>query len=65
LALDGNEVNFSYNWKINGETIDTPSKKTELTVRPAERGGYATIDLVMENLNFLFQKVAGKLNLTL
>lgn len=65
LALEGNEVNFSYNWKINGETIDTPSKKTELTVRPSARGGYATIDLVMENLNFLFQKVSGKLNLTL
>lgn len=65
LALDGNEVNFSYNWKINGETIDTPSKKTELTVRPGSRGGYATIDLVMENLNFLFQKVSAKLNLTL
>lgn len=65
LALGGNEVNFSYNWRINGETIDTPSKKTELTVRPAARGGYATIDLVMENLNFLFQKVSGKLNLTL
>ncbi len=65
LALGGNEVSFSYDWKINGEKIDTPSKKTELTVRPAARGGYATIDLVMENLNFLFQKVSGKLNLTL
>ncbi len=65
LALGGNESSFSYNWKINGETINTPSKKTELTVRPGARGGYATIDLVMENLNFLFQKVGGSLNLTL
>lgn len=65
LAIGGNEVSFSYGWKINGETIATPSKKTELTVRPAARGGYATIDLVMENLNFLFQKVSGRLNLNL
>lgn len=65
LALTGNETNFSYDWKINGESIGTPSKKTELTVRPSSRGGYATINLVLENLNFLFQKVGGKIKLNL
>lgn len=65
LALEGNEGNFTYNWKINGKSIDTPSKKTELTVHPTDRGGYATLELSMENLNTLFQKVTGQLKLDL
>lgn len=60
-----NSSNISYAWKINGDSINTPSKKTELTIRPTDRGGYATIDLVMENLDELFQKVEGILKLTL
>jgi hypothetical protein len=51
FSLTGNENNFSYNWKINNETIETPSKKTELTIRPTARGGYATINFVIGNLN--------------
>jgi hypothetical protein len=65
LALHGNESDFSYKWKINGDDIDTPSKKTELTIHPATRGGYATIDIVLENMNAFFQKVEGQLKLTL
>ncbi len=65
ISLNGNENNFSYEWKINGKDIATPSKKTELTIRPASRGGYATIDVVFENLNTLYQKVTGKLKLSL
>ncbi len=42
LAIKGNENNFNYSWKINGKEIETPKKKTELTIRPASRGGYAT-----------------------
>lgn len=63
MSLKGND--FSYNWKINGETINTPSKKTELTIRPASRGGYATINLIMENLDDLFQKASNTLKLNL
>jgi hypothetical protein len=63
MSLKGN--NFSYNWKINNEIINTPSKKTELTIRPSSRGGYATITLVMENLNDLFQKASNTLKLNL
>lgn len=65
LAVKGNEGKFSYKWKINDEDIATPSKKTELTIRPASRGGYATIGLSLENLSTFFQKVSGQLKLTL
>ncbi len=65
LALKGHENEFNYNWKINGDNINTPSKKTELTIRPTSRGGYANISLMMENLNKLFQKVTGQLKLTI
>lgn len=65
LALKGNESLFTYSWKINGKEIETPSKKTELTIRPASRGGYATINLTLENLNTLYQKAVGQLKLSL
>ncbi len=65
LALSGNENNFNYTWKINGKEIETPSKKTELTIRPAARGGYATIDVLFENLDTIYQSVKGSLKITL
>ncbi len=65
LALKNKENAFTYNWKINGEGITTPTKKTELTIRPSARGGYATISIVMEDLKSFFQKVTGQLKLTL
>lgn len=65
LSIKGNENNFNYTWQINGEGIQTPSKKTELTVRPTSRGGYATINLVIENINELFQKASNQLKLNL
>lgn len=65
MAIKGNEDSFSYNWKINGEDIATPSRKTELTVRPAERGGYATIGITFENLNTLYQKAVKEIKLNL
>lgn len=65
LALAGNENDFTYSWQINGADIATPSKKTELSIQPTERGGYATINVVFENINTLFQKVSGQLKLNL
>ncbi len=65
LPLLGNENKFSYNWKINGEQIKTPSKKSELTVRPESRGGYANINLIIENAGELFQKVSNQLKLNI
>ena len=65
LALKGKENVFDYQWQINGETIETPSKKRELTVRSETKGGYAAISLVMENFNTLFQKVTGNLKINL
>jgi len=63
LSLKGHEDKFIYSWQINGERIATPSKKSELTIRPTSRGGYATIDIVIENLNELFQKASNQLKL--
>jgi len=65
MSLKGNENNFTYSWEINGAPINTPSNKDELTVRPTTKGGYATINLVIENLNELFQKVSNSLKLNI
>jgi hypothetical protein len=65
LAIKGNENEFTYSWKINGKEIETPSRKTQLTIHPASRGGYATIDLVLENLSTFFQSASGQLKLNL
>ncbi len=65
MSVVGNEKDITYDWKINGETIATPSKKTELTVRPTSRGGYATIETTIQNVSELFQKVTNKLKLIL
>ena len=61
-----NSVNdLDYVWKINDNNINTPSKKNELTVRPTSHGGYATMNLVVENLSELFQKVTSGLKINL
>lgn len=65
VSLLGNENNFSYIWKINNESIQTPNKKTELTIKPTSRGGYATINTIIENTNELFQKVSNQLKINL
>ncbi len=56
---------LTYSWQINGENITTPSNKRELTVRPTSHGGYATIDLTIENLSELFQKASNSLKINL
>ena len=63
--INNNNNNFSYSWKINGNNITTPLKKTELTVRPTSHGGYATINLTVANINDLFQKISNELKLNL
>jgi hypothetical protein len=65
LSTMGNENAFTYNWKINGGAIETPSKKTELTIRPTSRGGYATINISIDSVNELFQKVSNQLKINL
>ena len=65
LALKGNENDFTYSWQINGSDIDTPLKKSELTVKPESHGGYSTISLKIENLKLLFQEVASNLTINL
>ncbi|MBK5215234.1 MAG: hypothetical protein JJE53_00270 [Candidatus Pacebacteria bacterium] len=65
ISLKGNESDFSYSWKINNESIQTPFKKTELTIRPASRGGYATINFVIENISELFQTATNQLRINI
>jgi len=65
MSVKGNENNFTYNWQINGEDITTPTKKSELTVRPTSHGGFATINIAIENLKELFQKASNQLKINL
>lgn len=64
-SFSGKENNFIFNWKINGSSIQTPAKKSELTIRPTSRGGYATVSLTVENTKELFQKISNSLKLNL
>ncbi len=64
MPIKTNVSDLSYSWKINDKSIATPSKKTELTVRPTSRSGYANIEIAIENINEMFQKLSGKLKIT-
>jgi len=64
LPIEDNS-DFTYRWKINGESINTPSKKTELTIRPNSRGGYANVSITIENIRELFQKASNQLKINL
>lgn len=63
--LNRNSNDLEYNWKINGAPIETPSKRTELTIRPSSRGGYATVALSIESITKLFQSVANNIKINL
>ena len=65
FSLKGYGNNFNYEWKINNEIIETPSQKNELTIRPASRGGYASLNFMIENINELFQKASNGLKINL
>lgn len=65
LPIKRDDGSFNYNWKINGQMIKTPTKKTELTIRPNSRGGYATVDMMIENMDELFQDVSNHLKINL
>lgn len=55
----------NYEWKVNNEVINTPAKKNTLTVRPTTRGGYAKINLFIENTTKLFQSATKQLIINL
>ena len=65
LSYKNMENNFSYVWKINNDNINTPSKKTELTIKPASKGGYVDIELNMAGISNLFQSISEKIRLNL
>lgn len=63
--FDRDSSDLLYNWKINNGAIDTPSKRTELTIRPSSRGGYATIGLSIESVTKLFQSINNNIRVNL
>ncbi len=63
--MNRNSSDLEYNWKINNEDIETPSKRTELTIRPTSRGGYALIGLSVESITKLFQSVTNSIRINL
>lgn len=63
--LNRNSSDLQYNWKINNDSIPTPSKRTELTIRPSSRGGYARIDLSVESATKLFQSIKNNIKINL
>ncbi len=65
LSLKGHENSFQYTWQINGNQIETPSRKNEITIRPTDRNGYSLISLSLENMNALFQKATRQLRINL
>ena len=65
LSFKNGSLGFDYNWKINGNSIETPSKKRELTVRPSSRGGYASVGFGMESMAKLFQNVTNSIKIKL
>lgn len=65
LAIKDSWSNFKYRWGVNGNDINTPDKKNEITLRPVSRGGYADISISFEHINKLFQGVTGYLKLSL
>jgi hypothetical protein len=63
---DKNNTNDNvYSWKINDSEVETPAKRNILTIRPTARGGYAKINLDIENTLKLFQKVGQQLTIDL
>jgi hypothetical protein len=65
LNLKNKTNTYTYQWKINGERIETPLYKKELTIRPTEKGGYATISVIIDGVSSLYQKIQGTIRLTL
>ena len=65
MSMDNGVDNLSYTWQINGNNIQTPAKKKELTIRPTSHGGYATMNITIENMKELFEKVTGNLKINL
>jgi hypothetical protein len=63
--MNRDSSDLEYNWKINNESIETPRKRTELTIRPASRGGYALIALSIESMTRLFQSVTNSIRVDL
>lgn len=65
LEYKGYEDDFNYQWKINDSIIKTPSKKTEITVRPTSSGGYSEIEVYLKGINNILQEARGLLKLNL
>lgn len=65
LATKGKENSFDYSWYINGNLTPTIGKKSEITIRPNSRDGYIDMELVVENLSELYQKITNSFTINL
>jgi hypothetical protein len=63
--LNKDSSDLQYDWKINNNSINTPSKKTELTIRPSSRGGYALVSLSVDSITKLFQSITNSIKINL
>lgn len=63
LAIKEKEPLFKYSWKVNNAVA--PTEGREITLQPTAKGGYATISVIMENFNTLFQKASGQLRISM
>ncbi len=57
FLMKENQNKFIYDWSINNKSIETPSKKNELSIKPTSRSGYAIIGLNIYHINNMFQDV--------
>jgi hypothetical protein len=59
LATKGKEGSFDYSWYINGNLTPSLDKKSEITIRPNSRDGYIDMELTVENISELYQKITN------
>lgn len=61
-SQDSNFRDLSFEWSLNGETVDTPNPKNILSVKPDTNSGNASITLVVNNIKTMFQKANNEIN---
>jgi hypothetical protein len=65
FSLNNGKDFLSYIWKVNGKSVETPNKKSEITIRPSSRGGEATVSVIIENTRTFLQKANNLIKLVL
>lgn len=58
--LSANE--YTFDWYLGGEKIETPDSKNMISIKPEGEQGQSAIRLVVSNIKTLFQKAEKKIN---